>query len=134
MTAAAEHLSGNVGRWFDSVMDRVSQRFVLHMRLWTVLFSILVAFALHLDAFRLFWQLSSDAELRARLIASADGLTRKADEILVTSTNAPMAAFVDAEPDRPQPLPYRCGKLDDIEAEAIEKSARHARLAFLFQH
>ena len=78
-----------IDRWFDSVMDRVSQRFALHTRLWTVFFSVLLAFALHLDAFRLLTQLSTDAELRARLVASADALVHKADETL-----APPAAAI----------------------------------------
>jgi hypothetical protein len=77
-------------------MDRVSQRFVLHTRIWTILFSLLIAFALHLDAFKLLKQLSTDAELRARLVASADALTKKADEILVTSTNGSSAVYVTA--------------------------------------
>jgi hypothetical protein len=96
MTAPARGMSESLDRWFGSVMDRVSQRFALHMRLWTVLFAVLVAFALHLDAFRLLQQLSADAELRARLVASTDALNRKADEILVTSTRAPAGVYVQA--------------------------------------
>src|SRR5581483_12490147 len=53
--------------WFDTTMDRVSQRFVTHMRLWTVAFSIMVAFALHLDSFRLLSQLAANPDARARL-------------------------------------------------------------------
>jgi hypothetical protein len=82
VVASAEELPAQIDRWFDSVMDRVSQRFALHTRLWTVFFSVLLAFALHLDAFRLLTQLSTDAELRARLVASADALVHKADETL----------------------------------------------------
>jgi hypothetical protein len=96
MTTSAEHLTGSINQWFDSMMDRVSQRFTVHMRIWTIIFSVLVAFALHLDALKLLYQLSSDAELRSRLVSSADALTKKADEILVTSNNAPAAAYVEA--------------------------------------
>jgi hypothetical protein len=97
MISATGDLSTNVEQWFESVMDRVSQRFALHMRLWTVLFSFLVAFALHLDAFALFRQVSTDSELRARLVASADALSQKADEIITTTpTNAPAAVYVQA--------------------------------------
>jgi hypothetical protein len=96
MMASVEHLSGGINQWFDSVMDRVSQRFSVHARIWTVVFSLVVAFALHLDAFKLLTQLSADAELRARLVTSADTLARKADEILVTSQNAPSAVYVAA--------------------------------------
>jgi hypothetical protein len=96
LLTSAEHLSGSIDQWFDSMMDRVSQRFVVHMRIWTILFSVLLAFAAHLDALKLFTQLSSDPELRSRLVTSAEALSRKADEILATSSNAPAAVYVDA--------------------------------------
>jgi hypothetical protein len=96
LITSTEHLPGAISKWFDSMMDRVSQRFTVHMRIWTILFSFVVAFALHLDALRLLNQLSSDAELRARLVSSADALTKKADEILVTSNNVPADVYVDA--------------------------------------
>ena len=75
-------LTENVKTWFDSAMDRVSQRFVLQTRIWTVVFSALLAFAVHLDVFRLYTQLSSDAELRAKLVSSADSMTKQAAAIL----------------------------------------------------
>jgi hypothetical protein len=87
LTRSAEHLSGSLNQWFDSMMDRVSQRFVMHTRIWTVIFSVLLAFVMHLDAFKLLTQLSSDAELRTRLIASTEALTKKAEELQITSTN-----------------------------------------------
>jgi hypothetical protein len=96
MMTSAERLSGSINQWFDWMMDRVSQRFVVHTRIWTIVFSVLVAFALHLDALKLLSQLSSDAELRSRLVSSAEALTKKADEILVTSNNAPAAVYLDA--------------------------------------
>jgi hypothetical protein len=96
LTASAEGLSRNLDQWFDSMMDRVSQRFVTHTRIWTIAFSILVAFALHLDAFKLLTQLSSDSELRARLVASADVLAKKADEINIGWTNQPPATSAAA--------------------------------------
>jgi hypothetical protein len=71
-------------KWFDSAMDRAAQRFTVYIRVWTVLFAIAFAFIAHLDAFRLFSQLSTDAELRAKIAASADALTNKAGEIIST--------------------------------------------------
>ena len=96
LITSAQYLSGRIDQWFNSMMDRVSQRFVAHTRIWTIIFSVVVALALHLDALRLLGQLSSDAELRSRLVSSADELTKKADEILVTSNNAPAEVYVDA--------------------------------------
>ena len=65
--------------WFDATMDRVSQRFVTHMRLWTIAFSIAVAFALHLDTFHLLSQLASGADARARLASASDAIQRTAE-------------------------------------------------------
>ncbi|MBC8003203.1 MAG: hypothetical protein H7X97_11515 [Opitutaceae bacterium] len=96
MLASTEQVTGRIHQWFDSTMDRVSQRFTLHTRIWTVLFAVLVAFGLQLDAFKTLTQLSTDAELRSRLVASADSLLRKADEILVSSTNGPSIVYVQA--------------------------------------
>jgi hypothetical protein len=87
LTASAEQLTGRVDQWFDAMMDRVAQRFTMHTRIWTVIFSVLIAFAMQLDAFKLLTQLSTDSELRARLVSSADALTKKADEMQATSTN-----------------------------------------------
>jgi hypothetical protein len=70
--------------WFEATMDRVSQRFVTHMRLWTVAFSIVVAFALHLDTFRLLSQLAANPDARARLAGVSAAIERAAAE---TSTS-----------------------------------------------
>jgi hypothetical protein len=40
--------------------------------MWTVIFSFLVAFALHLDGFRFLSGLSSNPGMRASLVASAE--------------------------------------------------------------
>lgn len=71
-----------IENWFDSVMDRATQIFIRHTRISTVIFSIIVAFALHLDMFSLFHQVSTDAELRASLVASSDAVLKKADEVI----------------------------------------------------
>lgn len=90
----AERLTVELDDWFHSVMDRVSQRFAVHARSWTIIFSVVVAFALQLDAFELYRGLSTDSELRARVLASADALTRKADEILTVGGSVGSAVYV----------------------------------------
>jgi hypothetical protein len=91
---SAATLTAKIDQWFDTVMGRSSQRFALHMRIWTVVFAIIIAFGMQLDAFNLFTRLSSDAELRARVVTSAEAVTKKADEILVVSTNGSSAVYV----------------------------------------
>jgi len=82
--------------WFDSTMDRVSQRFTMHTRIGTVVFSVVVAVVLQLDSVELVRRLASDAEFRARLVESADLLSRKGDELLASSgsTNAPATLYL----------------------------------------
>ena len=85
---------GDLRSWFETTMDRVSQRFVTHMRLWTVAFSIVVAFALHLDSFRLLSQLAANPDARARLAGASTAIERVA-----TGTSVSQAANVaDAAP------------------------------------
>ena len=96
MASAGSETGGAVEKWFDSVMDRVSQRFTLHVHFWTIGFSVVLAFALHLDAFKLFTRLNGDAELRARIVAGADAISQKAQDLLPTSTNASPAAYTAA--------------------------------------
>ncbi|MGC4053834.1 MAG: hypothetical protein QM757_32265 [Paludibaculum sp.] len=66
--------------WFETAMGRTAQRFRMHMRIWTILFSIVICLALHLDSLRLYTQLSSDAELRAGLVAASSTLSAKAQQ------------------------------------------------------
>jgi len=88
-------VSVGVHQWFDSMMDRVSQRFVVHTRWWTVIFALILTLGLHLDTFTVMDQLSTNADLRNRLVSSSDALLKKADEILATSPGG-SAAFVAA--------------------------------------
>ena len=69
-------------KWFDSAMDRASQRFVVHMRVITVIMSIVVAFAMHLDTFHLWSQLSIDPALRTSLIDKSKTVQDEATQAL----------------------------------------------------
>ncbi len=76
-------------RWFDGTMDRVSERFATNMRLWTVGFSLLVAFGGGLDALGLFNRLSADPEYRAMMVAGVERVARRAgDANVVGERNA----------------------------------------------
>jgi hypothetical protein len=70
-------------------MDRVSQSFIRRTRFWTICFSIIVAFVFHIDVFSLFEQISTDAELRASLVASSNVILNKADEVIGKSSIVP---------------------------------------------
>jgi hypothetical protein len=76
-----ETLSRGLREWFDPVMDRVSQRFTFQARVWTVVFSFVIAFAMHLDSVTILKDLMSNSEARARVVASAESLTRRAEAL-----------------------------------------------------
>jgi hypothetical protein len=87
---------GDIEQWFQCTMDRISQHFVMHTRIVTIICSVLIAFLLHLDTFEMLTRFSNDAELRSRLVASADALNQKADEILNTSGKTSSVMYLDA--------------------------------------
>ena len=77
--APAEPRLEGLKSWFDHAMDRASQRFTLQARVVTVVLSAIFVFAAHLDAIRLFQTLSSDAQLRAQLVTTADAISRQVE-------------------------------------------------------
>jgi len=88
---------GKLETLFNTVMDRVSQRFALQMRVWTVVFAILVAFAAHLDSFRLLEQLSSNPEMRASLVSSRDAVMKEAAAVMTTRESGAQPASVEPQ-------------------------------------
>jgi hypothetical protein len=79
-----------IGRFdaaFHSTMDRVSQRFTLQMRMWTIVFSIGIACIYHTDAFVLYSQISTEPALRQALVAASDDIMKKSAD-LAAQTNA----------------------------------------------
>ncbi len=86
--AQVKALGGSAQADFESLMDRVAQRFALHVRAWTVGLSLVVAFALHLDALQLIEQLSIDAQFRASVELLANSIGRKADDVFNRAADA----------------------------------------------
>ena len=59
---------------FDTAMDRVSHAFERHVRVYTAVFSLLLAVGLQLDAFGLLNRLALDESLRRALVTEAAGI------------------------------------------------------------
>jgi hypothetical protein len=89
--AKVSQLETQVNAWFDTVMDRTTERFVLYTRWITAALAFVLAIGLQVDSIQLFKQLSSDPELRARLIQSADATLKQAGTV-VTDKQTPVAA------------------------------------------
>jgi hypothetical protein len=87
---------GNLETWFEAAQDRAQQWFAMHTRMWTVCFAFIMAFILQLDTFRLVTQLSTDSDLRGKLINfSQTMLQKKADEVF-TNALSPAAIYQQA--------------------------------------
>jgi hypothetical protein len=76
----------DIDHWFHKTMDRVSQRFTLSTRVVTLAWAVAIAFAVHLDASTLFRDLSSNLEIRTRLLASTDTINAEAERLAVRRT------------------------------------------------
>jgi hypothetical protein len=72
---------GELKSWYDTVMDRTSERFATWTRLCTALLAVLIAFGLPVDSIAIFKRISTNADLRARLAQSADATIRMADDV-----------------------------------------------------
>lgn len=87
----AQQSVGKLETWFSGTMDRVAQRFVMQVRVWTVVFAFIIAFAAHLDSLHLLQQLSVSPDMRAALVNVRDGMLGQAKDILPPAGAAPTA-------------------------------------------
>ncbi len=71
-------------KWFNSAQDRAQVWFTTHTRLITVIASIIAAFVLQLDGLEIFHRVSSNSELRAKLVAHADSLKKDGETVFKT--------------------------------------------------
>lgn len=72
----------NMERWFNSSQERARQWFTLHTRLITVGAAVIAAFVLQLDTIALIKRLSTDADLRAKLVAVSGPIQQQASKAL----------------------------------------------------
>ena len=81
--------------WFDTVMARTTERFVLHTRIITVISAVALAFLAQIDSLGIIKQLSQRPEVRARLVALAEPVSKET-ATLVDAVDAPGAALPPA--------------------------------------
>ena len=89
-TAGPAHAAISLGKaerdaieqWFDSAMARSSQWFAMYSRWITVAISIVVAFAMHLDALAVFRDIQRDRDTRARLAVMSSTLLEESPGVL----------------------------------------------------
>ena len=68
---------GHLEAAFSATMDRISQRFTLQMRIWTVVFSVVMVLVFHLDAATLYAELSAEPSLRASVSGVSETMLKK---------------------------------------------------------
>ena len=88
---AASDLASDMNRWFETVMNSVSQRFRFQARVVTVALAVVFAFVLQIDAVELIKDLSTDSEVRAAIIQGMDVTMRRAETVLETGSTATAA-------------------------------------------
>ena len=76
-----------VNTWFNTVMDRTTERFVQHTRWITVIAAFLFAFILHVDSLQLLKRLASDSEFRSKVVAGSDAAMQRAENVLAQSAD-----------------------------------------------
>jgi hypothetical protein len=100
ISTRADQAVGNLEAWFSSAMDRVSQRYTLKMRIWTIIFSFAVALFAHFDAFRVYADISAQPSLRTALVGATDTMMKQAVEVLNQSPpSAAQGQAAQAPPD-----------------------------------
>jgi hypothetical protein len=65
--------------WFDTIMDRTTERFVTHTRYFTFGMAAFLALVLQIDSLGILKQISGNPELRARLVHDADATLKLAE-------------------------------------------------------
>ena len=80
--AAVTDANTNARFWFDTVMDRTTERFVLHTRIVTAFFALALAFGAQIDSLAIIKQLSQRPDLRAKLVAMTEPVSKEAEGLI----------------------------------------------------
>lgn len=94
---ARTELESKVTQWFDTVMNRTTERFVAQTRMVTAIFGVALAFALNVDSIYVLRQLAESKELRSTFVAYADATLKQAQEAKKVVEQSVVAATVIRE-------------------------------------
>jgi len=79
----ASELMSDFDIWFDTVMNRCTDRFVANTRLCSIVSAVILAFGLQIDSFDLLKNLSTNVEVRSVLVRISDQTQNRAEEVLL---------------------------------------------------
>lgn len=103
----------NLKIWFESAEDRAQQWFAAHTRVITVFASIAGAFILQLDSFKLIQRISTDPDVRSKLVASVDAVQKEGDKVLENGP-ATRSIYYEVLPDLKNAYASIGTKLDNL--------------------
>jgi hypothetical protein len=89
LSNSATKAIGRLEAGYSSTMDRVRQRFTLQMRIWTIIFAFIFAFVYHMDARKIYSQISTDPALRASVSSVSSDLIKTYTEVGTATENKP---------------------------------------------
>jgi len=81
--------AGQLEGWFNATMDRVSARFTMYARLWTVVFAVLFAAVSGLNSVTLIKTLYTNGDFRAAVVGTATQMTDLASRVGAAGANDP---------------------------------------------
>lgn len=79
---SAQESIGKVEAWFNVAIGRVSQRFTMQMRIWTIVFSFLLAFGVHVDSFDLINQLIANPTTTQNLVNQSGAMLAEYEAVV----------------------------------------------------
>jgi hypothetical protein len=94
--ATVSKLDHQIGLWFDTVMNRLSDIFTRRTRVTTVVISLLLVAVLQIDSGEILRQITNNPGLRNKLTAMSDTALSQANKIFDNSERA-MAALADVK-------------------------------------
>ena len=71
-----------INQWFDSVMDRSSEIFSGHNKVYTFVLASILAFGWHIDSGQILHQISTDSNVRDNLNRAADSVMAQGEKLL----------------------------------------------------
>ena len=68
--------------WFNTIMDRSTERFILYSRWITVAIAFIMVLFLHIDSIQIFKQLSTKSDVRTSIVQQVDAIRERAGSML----------------------------------------------------
>jgi hypothetical protein len=81
--------AGKLESWFNSMMDRASQRFAMHVRIATIILAFAAAGIMQLDALQLLRNLYTNSDMRASFAGIAGSVNQIAQNLLPEGARTP---------------------------------------------